>query len=257
MENRKGSAPAVGRPALQYLPSYSSRDASQANAMDKLYRKAARRLLLLPILLAIVLFVPAGTLAYWEAWLFIAVFVLCSLAITVYLAVRDPQLLARRMKVGPRAETEPAQKIIMVLVMVGFTAAIVVPALDHRFGWSAVPAAVVILGDLLIVLAHVVFTIVFRANTYGAATIQVAENQTVVSTGPYAVVRHPMYSGALILMVGIPLALGSWWGLALIVPILAGLVWRLIDEERFLSRNLSGYPDYMRKVRWRLVPFVW
>ena len=225
--------------------------------MDKLYLKAALRLLLLPILLAIVLFVPAGTLDYWEAWLFIAVFFLCSVAITIYLAVRDPQLLARRMKAGPRAETEPAQKIIMVLVIAGFTAAIVVAALDRRFGWSAVPAAVVILGDLLVVLAHVAFYVVFRANTFAASTIRLSENQTVISTGPYAIVRHPMYSGALILMVGMPLALGSWWGLVPMVPSLAGLVWRIIDEERFLCRNLPGYADYMRTVRWRLVPFVW
>jgi protein-S-isoprenylcysteine O-methyltransferase Ste14 len=225
--------------------------------MNELHRKAALRLLLLPVGLALVLFLPAGTFAWWQAWLFIAVFTACAAALTLDLAVHDPELLARRMKAGPRAETEPAQKIIMVLVIVGFTAAIVVAALDRRFGWSAVPAAIVILGDLLVVLAHVAFAIVFRANTFAASTIRLSENQTVVSTGPYALVRHPMYSGALLLLLGFPLALGSWVGLVPMVPSLAGLVWRIVDEERFLCRNLVGYPDYMRTVRWRLVPGVW
>src|SRR5262245_39444237 len=156
-----------------------------SNAMDKLHREVALRLLLMPIGLALVLFLPAGTLAWWQAWLFIAVFFVCVAALTLDLAVHDPELLKRRMRAGPQAETEPAQKIIMVLVIVGFTAAIVVAALDRRFGWSAVPAAIVILGDLLVVLAHVAFAIVFRANTFAASTIRLSENQTVVSTGPY------------------------------------------------------------------------
>jgi protein-S-isoprenylcysteine O-methyltransferase Ste14 len=226
-------------------------------AMNNLYLKAALRLLQLPIVMAALLLVPAGTLDYWEAWVFIAVFFACSLAITVYLAVKDPQLLARRMKAGPRAEKEKTQKTIMVVAMLSFVAAIVIPALDHRFGWSDVPAFVVMLGNGFVALSYIVFYIVFRENTYGAATIRIAENQTVISTGPYAIVRHPMYGGALLLVLGIPLALGSWWGLVTVVPTVAGLVWRLLDEERFLAANLPGYSDYMRKVRYRLVPFVW
>jgi protein-S-isoprenylcysteine O-methyltransferase Ste14 len=116
---------------------------------------------------------------------------------------------------------------------------------------------IVILGNILIALAYLGFFFVFRENTYGAATIQVAEGQRVVSTGPYAIVRHPMYSGALIMVLGIPLALGSWWGLLMLVPTVAGIIWRLLDEERFLCRNLPGYADYTSKVRYRLVPFVW
>jgi protein-S-isoprenylcysteine O-methyltransferase Ste14 len=225
--------------------------------MSRLYTKAAGKLLQLPLIMAALLFLPAWTFDYWQAWLFIAVFFVCSLAITVYLAVNDPKLLERRMKAGPAAEKEPTQKIIMVVAMLSFAAALVVPALDHRFHWSDVPTPVVILGDLLIVLAYVAFYVVFKENTYGAATIQVAEHQTVIATGPYAVVRHPMYSSALVLLLGIPLALGSWWGLLTLVPAVAGIVWRLLDEERFLCRNLAGYAEYMRKVRHRLVPFVW
>lgn len=225
--------------------------------MSNLYIRAAGRLLQLPLILAVLVFLPAGTLAYWEAWLFSAVFFAGSLALTVYLAIKDPQLLERRMNAGPGAETEKTQKTIMVVALATFAAMPVLSALDHRFGWSAVPASVVILGDALIVLSYVGFYFVFRENTYGAATVQVAEGQTVVSTGPYAAVRHPMYSGALLMMLGMPLALGSWWGLLMIVPAIAGIVARLLDEERFLATNLEGYADYMRKVHYRLMPHIW
>jgi protein-S-isoprenylcysteine O-methyltransferase Ste14 len=223
----------------------------------KLYIRAARGLLQLPIIMGVMLFLPARTFDYWEAWVFIAVFFVCSLVITVYLAIKDPKLLERRMNAGPRAEKEKSQKIIMVLALLSLAGTVILPAIDHRFNWSEVPVFIVILGNILIALAYLGFFFVFRENTYGAATIQVAEGQRVVSTGPYAIVRHPMYSGALILVLGIPLALGSWWGLLMLVPTVAGIIWRLLDEERFLCRNLPGYADYTSKVRYRLVPFVW
>lgn len=214
-----------------------------------------RLLLVFPILWALLL-LPAGTLRYWEAWVFGAVFFACNLVVTVYLAIHDPKLLARRMRVGPAAETSPTQRLIMMLATLCFAAAAVVPALDRRFGWSDVPAAVVLLGDALVVLAYFAFLRVFRANTYGAATIRVEAEQRVVSTGPYAVVRHPMYSGGLVLSVGMPLALGSWWGLATLIPGVLVIVWRLLDEEGYLHRSLPGYTEYTRKVRWRLVPGI-
>jgi protein-S-isoprenylcysteine O-methyltransferase Ste14 len=225
--------------------------------MTTLYLRAARGLLQLPIVMGALLFLPAWTLDYWEAWAFIGVFFVCSLAITVYLAIKDPKLLARRMRAGPGAEKETAQKIIMVVALLSFGATIVVPALDHRFGWSAVPAAVVILGDILVVVGFAATFFVLRENTYSASTIEIAEGQTVISTGPYALVRHPMYSGALVMVMGIPLALGSWWGLLMLVPTTAGIIWRLLDEERFLTKNLPGYAAYVETVRYRLVPRVW
>jgi protein-S-isoprenylcysteine O-methyltransferase Ste14 len=225
--------------------------------MQKLYRKAAVSLLQLPLIVGVLVFLPAGTLDYWEAWLFTAVFFACSLAITLYLAVNDPKLLERRLSAGPSAEKEPTQKIIMVIALLSFATIPVISAVDHCMQWSHVPPSVVILGDILIVIAYVGFYLVFRANSYGAATIQVAEGQKVISTGPYAIVRHPMYSWALVMLLGIPLALGSWWGLMMLVPAVGGIVWRLLDEERFLAENLPGYRDYMSKVRYRLVPLVW
>ncbi len=225
--------------------------------MRNLYLRAAGKLLQLPLMLALFVFLPAGTLDYWEGWLFSAVFVLGSLAITVYLAVTDPALLERRMNAGPGAEPEKAQKTIMWFALATFAALPIVSALDHRFGWSTVPRAVVILANILTVLSFVGFLWVFRANTYGAATIQIAEGQRVISTGPYAIVRHPMYGFALLLLVAMPVALGSWWGLFMVMPAIAGIVARLRDEERFLASHLDGYVDYMRRVRYRLVPGVY
>src|SRR5262245_60492622 len=220
--------------------------------MNDLTRRAFRSSLFGIVGLAALLFIPAWTLDYWQAWLFMAVFVCTSGAITVYLAIRDPKLLERRMNVGPRAEKEPAH-----LATLGFIVTIVFPVLDHRFGWSAVPASVSVLGDALIALAFLFIFFVFRQNSYGASTIQIAEGQTVISTGPYAFVRHPMYAGALVMLIGTPLALGSWWGLFAVLLILPVLIWRLLDEERFLRQNLSGYAEYQTKVKYRLLPFIW
>jgi protein-S-isoprenylcysteine O-methyltransferase Ste14 len=225
--------------------------------MNDLTRRALRSSLFGSVALAALLFIPAWTLDYWQAWLFMAVFVCTSGAITVYLAIRDPKLLERRMNVGPRAENEPAQKIIMLLATLGFIVTIVFPVLDHRFGWSAVPASVSVLGDALIALAFLFIFFVFRQNSYGASTIQIAEGQTVISTGPYALVRHPMYAGALVMLIGTPLALGSWWGLFAVLLVLPVLIWRLLDEERFLRQNLPGYAEYQTKVKYRLLPFIW
>ncbi|HWV80078.1 MAG TPA: isoprenylcysteine carboxylmethyltransferase family protein [Hyphomicrobiaceae bacterium] len=225
--------------------------------MNKLYRRAALKFLQLPVIVGLLLFLPAGTFDYWEAWLFTAVFFACSLAITIYLAVLDPRLLESRMNAGPGAEKEPAQKVIVFLALLCFAAVPVVSALDHRFGWSHVPPGVVLLGNALIVLSYIGFYFVFRANRFGSATIQIAEGQNVASTGPYRFVRHPMYSFALIMTVGMPLALGSGWGLAMLVPTLAVIIARLLDEERFLAKSLPGYASYMKEVPHRLVPFVW
>src|SRR6266699_5953073 len=197
--------------------------------MNDVARRALRSSLFGILALAVLLFIPAWTLAYWQAWLFMAVFICTSGAVTVYLAIHDPKLLERRMNVGPRAEKEPAQKIIMVLATLGFIAMLVFPVLDHRFGWSPVSASMSILGDVLIALGFLFIFFVFRENSYGASTIQVTEGQTVIATCPYAFVRHPMYAGALVMLIGTPLALGSWWGLFAVLPMTIALVLRLLD----------------------------
>ena len=225
--------------------------------MPEINRRAALSLLQLPLTLGVLIFLPAGTLDYWQAWLFIGVFFACSFAVTVYLARNDPALLERRMRAGPRAEQEPAQKLIITVALLSMAALLVLSALDHRFAWSQVPPALVIFADGLIVLAYVGFYLVFRENTYGGGTIQVIPGQTVVTTGPYALVRHPMYSWGLLLLLAVPLALGSWWGLLLLVPVLTVILWRVREEERFLENELPGYRDYRQQVRYRLLPRVW
>jgi protein-S-isoprenylcysteine O-methyltransferase Ste14 len=225
--------------------------------MNPLYRKAFVGLAILFLVMAALLFVSAGTLHYWQAWTYLAFYFGASIAITLYLVKKDPELLARRMNGGPFAEKEPAQRLIMSITSLGFIALVIVPALDRRFGWSDVPVYAVILGDAMMLLGWVGIYFVFRENSFAAATIQSSADQRVISTGPYAFVRHPMYAAALVMLLGISPALGSWWGIPIVIAILPALIWRLKDEERFLVRNLPGYPEYQGRVRHRLLPFVW
>ncbi|HET9814097.1 MAG TPA: isoprenylcysteine carboxylmethyltransferase family protein [Sphingomicrobium sp.] len=214
-------------------------------------------LVALIVVMGALILVPAGTLDYWQAWLFLACYFVASLLVSVWLMRKDPALLERRMRGGPFAEGERNQKIIMTITSIGFVGLLVVPGLDRRFGWSHMPDAVAVLGDALLLAGWYGILRVFRANTYAAATIQVASGQTVISTGPYAIVRHPMYAAALLMLLGVPVSLASWWGVLVFAAILPALAWRLIDEERVLVRDLPGYADYRRKVPWRLVPYVW
>jgi protein-S-isoprenylcysteine O-methyltransferase Ste14 len=214
-------------------------------------------LLLLFLVIAALLFVSAGTFRYWQAWTFLAVYFGASLAITFYLMKNDPELLRRRMSGGPFAEKEPVQKIIMVFMSLGFIGLLVVPALDHRFAWSDVPPLVTLAGDVLVVLGLLGVFFVFRENSFASATIELAQDPKVISTGPYALVRHPMYAAGLVMMLGMPIALGSVWGLPIIAAMIPFLIWRLLDEEEFLAGNLPGYLEYRNKTRYRLIPLVW
>ncbi len=226
-------------------------------AMNNLNKRACAGLLNLLVCMSLLIFLPAWSLRYWQAWVFLAAFFLPSLAITVYLMEKDPKLLERRVKAGAAAETEMSQKIIQAFAAIFFLATIVLPALDHRFGWRPIPTYAVVAGDMLVLLGFLIVFLVFKENSYTSAIIEVADEQTVISKGPYAIVRHPMYSGALILLLGVPLALGSWWGLLTIVPMTGVIIWRLLGEEKFLSNKLAGYADYRDRVRYRLAPLVW
>jgi protein-S-isoprenylcysteine O-methyltransferase Ste14 len=207
--------------------------------------------------LGILLLAPAWTLDYWQAWVYLLVFAASSALITAYLWKKDPKLLERRIRAGPGAENEKKQKLIQLQASFVFIGAMILPSLDHRFSWSAIPLPIVVAGDVLVALGFLIVFLVFKENTFTAATISVVPDQKVVSTGPYAVVRHPMYSGALIMLVGTPLALGSWWGLLMFIPMIFTIAWRARDEEQFLCKSLSGYKEYCQIVRYRLVPFAW
>ena len=145
----------------------------------------------------------------------------------------------------------------MSIVSLGFIGLLVVPALDHRVGWSQMPPYLALAGDGLVVFGWLAIYFVFRENSFTSATVELAPDQRVISTGPYARVRHPMYAGALVMLLGIPMALGSWWGVLVVAVILPALIWRLLDEEKFLARNLPGYVDYQEKVRYRLITGLW
>jgi protein-S-isoprenylcysteine O-methyltransferase Ste14 len=220
-------------------------------------RKAGLGLAQLVILIGLLLFLPAGTLRFVEGWVFLAVFSAASLSITIYLAKKDPALLARRTQAGPAAEKERSQKVIQALASLAFASTIVVPALDRRFRWSHAPWPLVILGDLWVGLGFLMVFLVFKQNSFTSSVIEVAAEQRVVDTGPYAAVRHPMYVGGLVLVIGIPLALGSLLGLVTFPLFAAVVVWRLLEEERFLTSNLPGYQAYLERTRYRLIPHVW
>jgi protein-S-isoprenylcysteine O-methyltransferase Ste14 len=192
----------------------------------------------------------------WRTTVFGLVCLAFSLPILFHL-MTHPALLRRRVHIGPVAEKDARQRLIVSLLLLCVAALGAVSGLDHEFGWSSVPVFVVLLGDLLIASGLLLIWLVFRANLYASATVKVEPGQTVISTGPYALVRHPMYSGGLLLFLGIPFALGSWWGLILVVPLVALILWRLKQEERYLCTHLPGYPDYCAKVTHRLIPFLW
>ena len=205
----------------------------------------------------LLLFWPAGTFDYWQAWVFIAVFEVGTMIPTIYLAVKYPDAFRRRTRSGPLAESRMVQKLIYVGIILTTVAAGVLSALDHRFGWSTVPTAVVVVGNVLVLVGLAVAEVVVIQNNYAAATITVEKEQPVVSTGLYSLVRHPMYVGVLILVVGMPLALGSFWGLLTLIPGVLIFVARITDEEKALRQDLEGYDEYTEKVHYRLVPGVW
>lgn len=219
--------------------------------------KAFARQLFLLLAMAAVLFTLAGTLHYWQAWTFLAVYFTSSMAIILYLLRKDPKLLERRLGGGPLAEKQTSQKIIKFLTSLGFIGVILVSACDHRFAWSRLPASVALAGDALVALGWLAIFFVFKENSFASATIELAPDHKVISTGPYALVRHPMYTGSFVLLLGSAIALGSWNGVLVIAALIPVRVWRIIDEEKFLARHLPGYVAYQERVRYRLIPLVW
>jgi protein-S-isoprenylcysteine O-methyltransferase Ste14 len=222
----------------------------------KTIRKALVSGLIGLVVFGFLLFVAAGTFNYWQAWVFL-VMILATWIPSIYLLRANHTLLQRRMRGGPVAETRTVQKVVIAVWYLSMAAMFVVSALDHRFGWSPVPMAICLVGDVLVAVGLGVAMLVVSQNSYAAATVRVEAGQEVVSTGLYALVRHPMYIGNLITMVGIPLALASYWGLVFVVPGLIVLALRIRDEEKLLRQELDGYREYTQKVRYRLVPCMW
>ena len=225
--------------------------------MGSLILKSILGLAFLMLVLAAALFLSAGSLNFWQAWVYLAVFLVCTLLITAYLIKYDPKLLARRVKAGPVAERQKSQQLIQSLASLFFVGLFIVAGLDYRFHWSEVPPAVSLISDGFVVLGFFVVFLVFRENSYTSAVIEVSRDQKVIASGPYRVVRHPMYAGAGLLLLFSPLALGSWVAAPLPLPLILVVAARLLGEEKYLSENLSGYKAYRQEVRCRLVPFIW
>jgi len=200
------------------------------------------------------IFLPAGTFDYWQAWAYMAVVFIPALFVITYFYKKDPEFLERRMRYH---EKEKPQQLIIKVAWVLFIIGSLLPGLDHRFGWSNVPKDIVIAADAIVFLGYIICILAFKENRYAARTVGVDKGQTVVTTGPYAIIRHPMYFGAIILWVLTPVALGSFWALPpfLLLPIV--MFYRIKNEEELLLRKLPGYKEYCQKTRYRLIPFIW
>lgn len=223
-------------------------------SQGELIRMVIVRYLLALLILFAIFFLPAGTLAYWEAWVYLAIIFIPMSFVLIYLFKNDPGLLARRMRVR---EKEAEQKLIIKLAYIPFLLAFLLPGFDKRFGWSNVPMAMVVVAEVLVLLGYGMVFLVFRVNRYASRVVEVEQGQTVISSGPYAVIRHPMYLGSLLLYISSPLALGSYWAMIpalLIIPVIVARIW---NEESVLARDLTGYQEYMQKTHYRLIPGIW
>lgn len=206
------------------------------------------------VVLGLMFFVPAGTVFYWQAWVYLVVMFFSAGSIGAYLMRHDKALMERRLKMKEREE--PQKKIIKAGTII-YLAIFLVPGLDFRFGWSQVPLAVVIFSDAVVLFGYYLFFLTLKENSYASRIIEVEKGQKVVTTGPYAVVRHPMYSAILLIMVFTPLCLGSYWGLFATIPAFPLIILRILNEERALAENLPGYKEYLEKNRYRLIPGIW
>jgi len=226
------------------------------SALDrkKLTQKIVRFFASAALIMAAMFFIPAGTLNYWQAWTFMAILLVPMFGVLVYFLKKEPEVLERRMRMK---EKEPEQKAIMLWSYPFFLAAYLLPGLDRRFGWSAVPAWLVIVADAVVLAAYLLFVRVMRENRFLSRVIEVDRKQTVIRTGPYAVVRHPMYAAVLPMYLIGPLALGSFWALIPAAAIPLALVARIRNEEKVLGRDLEGYEEYTQQVKYRLIPGLW
>jgi protein-S-isoprenylcysteine O-methyltransferase Ste14 len=227
---------------------------SESVNMKDLTRRAYLAIAGAVVVFGAIFFLPAGTLDYWQAWAYLSVVLIPMLFVLVYLLRRDPELLARRLQMRERERT---QKGVIGLSMIFLLAAFIMPGLDRRWGWSVMPWWMIVAADLLVLLGYAIIFRVFRENQFTSRTIQVEQGQQVISTGPYAVVRHPMYVGVLVFYLASPIALGSWWAFLPALTFIPILVVRILNEEQVLERDLPGYSEYKQKTKYRLLPGIW
>lgn len=206
------------------------------------------------LMVALLIFLPAGTLHYLNGWLFLGLLFAPMLIAGFVMYFKNPAFLARRLDAK---EKQATQKGVLAFSGLMFVAGFVVAGLDYRFGWSYVPKAVLVVASVLFLLAYLLYAEVMRENAYLSRTIKVEEGQTVVDTGLYGIVRHPMYMATLLLFLAMPVILGSWYALIIFAAYPAIIIVRLKDEEELLTRELPGYAEYKQKVKYRILPFIW
>ena len=220
----------------------------------KLLAEALVKFSLGALMVGALIFLPAGSLGFWQGWLLMGLLFIPMLIAGFVMLFKSPDLLAKRLDAK---EKQAAQKGVLAFSGLMFVGGFVVAGLDHRFGWSRMPVWVTVMGAAVFLLSYALYAEVLRENAYLSRTIRVEEGQTVVDTGLYGIVRHPMYMATILLFLAMPVVLGSWWALLVFASYPAIIVARLKDEEALLEKELAGYCDYQKKVRWRLVPFVW
>lgn len=221
---------------------------------SKLLMTVVGRLLAGVLMFALLFFLPAGTWRYWQAWMYIGVLITPMFFVIAYFMRKDPDLLERRMRMRER-RTE--QRKIINLSVLFFVLAYILPGFDIRFGWSKMPAWVSIVAAVVMFLSYLIVFRTMQVNSFLSRVIEVAENQKVIDTDVYGIVRHPMYVGMTVLYVVSPIVLGSWWAVIPALVIIPVIVFRILDEEKALEKELPGYVEYKQKVKYRLIPFVW
>jgi protein-S-isoprenylcysteine O-methyltransferase Ste14 len=225
--------------------------------MNNLIVKSFLGLVFLDLCLGLALFLSAGSLAFWQAWVFLLVWTVCVVLITAYLIKFDQKLLTSRVQAGPVAETQKIQQVIQAFASLFFIGIFVVSGLSFRFHWPVVPSVLSWISNGFVVLGFFIVFLTFKENSFTSAVIEVADEQRVITTGSYRLVRHPMYAGAILLLIFAPLALGSWLALPFPLPLILVVALRSVEEEKFLRSNLGGYAAYCQQVRYRLVPHIW
>jgi len=213
----------------------------------------SRLLIGIPALL-LILFLPAGTFAFWEAWIYLAILLIPMSLVMFYFLKKAPELLARRMKLK---EKEVEQKLIIKLSFIPFLLAFIMPGIDKRLGWSDVPITIIVVAEMLVLIGYILFFLVLKENQFASRVIEVEKGQKVIQSGPYRLVRHPMYLGAILMYVASPLALGSYWAIIPAIFIIPIFIARILNEESVLAKELEGYSEYKLKTRYRLIPGIW
>ena len=226
----------------------------QSIDLQSLKKKLAVRFFLLPLFFFLFLLLPAGTFDFWQLYLYVAVLMGPMIFVVRYFLKNDPEFLVHRLTMK---EKERVQKKIISLSAIAYLVGFLLPGLDRRFGWSEIPTAIVLAADVLVMTSYIFVVYVFKHNRYASRVIEVQKNQTVISTGPYSIVRHPMYSGMFIMFFSTPIALGSYWAVIPFALMPLTFFFRILNEEKVLSEQLPGYKEYCEKVRYRLIPYVW